>query len=254
MTALGRRMGRSFSPTQWIYLLVHALIFAAGIALYQVKGALSFSVATSLISTGVAGWVIFLWVRQSESRFSTVQALESLGIIKAFTARSISIRHEYEPRFSASRREISIMGFGLRALREDFGDEFANWATRSKVRILLLDPDAPSAHWSYAAQRDREEGNSAGSIANDVRAFLAYTREVRAAHPQTFQVRLYRCIPSINLCVVDDDLFWGPYLLGRQSRDTATLLCGKGGPLYATFVRHFEQIWSDPEMSYEAAL
>ncbi|TRO56123.1 hypothetical protein [Streptomyces sp. IB201691-2A2] len=254
MTALGRRIRFRYSPTQWVYLLVHALLFAVGVALYQIKGAFSFSIATSLISTGVAGWVIFLWVRQSESHFSTMQSLESLGIIKAFTARSIPIRHEYEPRFSASRREISIMGFGLRALREDFGDEFTSWAARSKVRILLLDPDAPGTTWSYAAQRDREEGNSDESIANDVRAFLAYTREVRAAHPQTFQVRLYRCIPSINLCIVDDDVFWGPYLLGRQSRDTVTLLCGKGGPLYVTFVRHFEQIWSDPEMSHEAAL
>ncbi|WP_329094382.1 hypothetical protein OG979_08475 [Actinomadura citrea] len=228
------------------------VVFLSGVSLLSVRNTIVFAVATSLMATGLAGWVVFFWVRQNEVSARSLQNLAKLGIVDGFMYRSVPIRDQYEPRFRAARRQISIMGFGLRALREDFGGQFANWAHSVEVRILLVDPDAPGAECSYADQRDAEEANHAGSIKNDVAAMLSFTRELRAEHPDTFQIHLYSCIPSINVCIIDDEAFWGPFLSGLQSRNTMTLLCQRGGHMYGALVDHFDQIWSSPALSRPA--
>ena len=100
-------------------------------------------------------------------------------------------------------------------------------------------------------QRDAEEGNAPGSISTDVQEFLDRTAEVRVQHPDRFQVRLYTALPSINVFRVDDELFWGPYLVRRQSRNTPTFLVSRGGGLFDRIVEHFELLWSDGELSHE---
>lgn len=244
-----RRRISALNPTQWLYLVVHALVFSVGVGLYQVRGALAFAVSTSLIATGIAGWVVFFWVRQNDYSARTMQSVQELGLTQAFTARSVSIRYEYEPRFTRSREQISIMGFGLRALREDFGDQFPRWARGTRVRILLLDPAAPASGCAYADQRDLEENNPVGNIRKDVETLLSMTTAIRREFPESFQIRLYRCIPSINICIIDDEAFWGPYLLGLQSRNTMTFLCRRGGHMYSALAAHFEQVWGNAAMS-----
>lgn len=241
---------RRLSPSSWTYLLVHALVFFSGISLLNFQGPIPFSIGTSLIATGVAGWVIFFWVRQSETSARSMQNMATMGITDVFIYRSVPIRHQYEPRFNASRRQISIMGFGLRALREDFGSQFGDWAQVSRVRILLLDPTAPSPDFAYANQRDAEERNPVGSIINDVQAMLNFTRNLRTQNPSKFEIRLYRCMPNINVCIIDDEAFWGPFLYGEQSRNTMTFLCRRGGHMYTALSDHFDQIWNSPDMSH----
>ncbi len=238
-----RKPRKKLTTTNWVYLLAYALIFAIGAALYQVRGVFTLSVGTALIATGIAGWVIFFWVRESEVRARSLQNLADFGITDAFAVRSVAIRGEYELRFKASRDQISIMGFGLRALREDFGDQFQDWARATTVRILLLDPDAPNIKHAYADQRDAEESNPAGSIRKDVHEFISRTHAIRLEYADSFQIRLYRCIPSINVCIIDDEAFWGPYVFGRQSRSTVTFLCRRGGHMYTTLATHFDQVW-----------
>jgi hypothetical protein len=246
------RVRTKLSPSSWIYLLVHTLIFFGGVSLLHFDGPIMLSVATSLMATGIAGWVIFFWVRQNETSARSLQNIANLGLTDAFAFRSVAIRAEYEPRFGASRNQISIMGFGLRALREDFGGQFPNWARATKVRILVLDPTAPVPDRSYADQRDAEEDNPIGSIRNDIQALLGFTRTLRAQYPDSFQIRLYTCMPNINVCIIDDEAFWGPYMYGQQSRNTMTLLCRRGGHMYMALADHFEQIWTSPAMSRPA--
>lgn len=243
-------MHSKLTPSSWIYLLVHALVFFVGVSLLAIDHTVAVAVATSMMATGLAGWVVFFWVRQNEVSARSLQNLAKLGIVDGFHYRSVPIRDEYETRFRKARREISIMGFGLRALREDFGPEFASWAGSAKVRILLIDPDAPGSGCSYANQRDIEEGNDTGSIRRDVEAMLRYTRQLRQQQPDSFQIRLYTCIPSINVCVIDDEAFWGPFLSKKQSRNTMTLLCRSGRHMYTALAEHFEAVWSDQELSH----
>jgi hypothetical protein len=136
------------------------LLFVSGLAIAQTGGPIRIAIGTSVSATGVCGWAIYFWIRVTDNSTQALARIRQIGIIDAFPARSVPIRPEYERRFNAARDQIDFLGFGLRALREDFGDSFSAWLNHTRIRVLLVDPEAPSSELTYADQRDREEGNS----------------------------------------------------------------------------------------------
>lgn len=251
---LGRRVARRvkrLTATNWLYLVLHVLLFGAGIALAPSDRVWLSGVGTSLLASGVAGWVLFLWVMLNENQARRMALLTKMGLVDAFDTRAATIRAQYDDRLAHVRESIDVMGFGLRQLREDYGDSFESWSKRATVRVLLIDPQVPTEAKSNADQRDLEEGNAAGSISTDVAAFLSRTESIREAADSRFQVRLYTALPSVNIFRVDDALFWGPYLVRRQSRNTPTFLVERGGILYDNMRDHFDRLWDDPSLSRE---
>jgi hypothetical protein len=123
------------------------------------------------------------------------------------------------------------------------------WLIRVPIRILLIDPEKPTPTWTYVEQRDREEGNSHGSIMNDVTNFLHFMAPLKNRFPDRLNIRLYSCMPSINICRIDDEAFWGPYLLGAQSRNTPTLLVSRYGVMFDTLADHYNLMWDDERYS-----
>ncbi len=233
---------RPLRPTHWVYLLVHVVVVLLGLVVWSQSERFGAPVGSSLVAAGTTGWVVFVYVMLSQRTSDKLALLDSFGLVGAFEARSTRIRDEYDARLSKAQKCIDLMGFGLRALREDHVDDFAAWAARAQVRILLIDPVR------HASQRDIEENNSDGAIEEDVKQFARATEQLRKANKK-FQVRLYTCLPSINVFRIDDDLFWGPYLIKKQSRNSPTFLSVKGGHLYEVLTQHFEEIWSNDRFS-----
>lgn len=240
----------NLNSRNWVYLLLHVIVFVVGVLFVREKSAVASGVGASLIAAAIAGWVLFVWVMVNQEQARRLDVLARVGLVDVFTARSTRIKERYDERLSGARQSIDIMGFGLRQLREDYRNDFEAWAGRAHVRILLIDPEAPASAMSHATQRDREEGNPTGGIAADVREFLAQTAAVRARHPDRFQVRLYSALPSIDIFRVDDEVFWGPYLMKTQSRNTPTFLVARGGGLFDRLVEHFDALWNDDEFSH----
>jgi hypothetical protein len=235
----------------WVYLLIHLVIFAVGVLLVRSRGSVASGVGAALVATALAGWILFVWVLVNQEQARRLDVLASFGLVDAFMARSAQIKSNYDVRLAGARQAIDIMGFGLRHLREDYVAEFQNWASRARVRILLMDPDVPDSAMTNASQRDLEEGNPSGSTSADVKAFLESTASLRIQYPDRFQVRLYTALPSINIFRVDDELFWGPYLVNRQSRNTPTFLIRRGGALFNPLLEHFEELWSNEVFSHD---
>jgi hypothetical protein len=163
---------------------------------------------------------------------------------RSFRIDPIPIRHKYEERVHKAHEAIDVIGYGLRALREDLGAEFGAWAQRANVRILLVDPDFPNTTSAIADLRDAEEGNPQDSIRKDVRGFIYQCAEL-IKHNKRFQVRLYQSIPAINYFRVDDEAFWGPFFVGMPSRNVPTFLIARSGFLFAPLLAHFENVWSN---------
>lgn len=240
----------SLDPTNWVYLLVHAILVALGIPAIRVDDPVWAGIGTSLIAAGITGWTVFIYIFLTRDVAERLDALSRFGLVRIFDARSVRIRAEYDTRLAQARERIDIMGFGLSALREDYIDMFSEWRQRAHVRILLLDPTYPTRESSYASQRDIEERLSAGSIAQDVRDFVECVRPIIAAPGKfPFEVRLYRALPTVNIFRVDDEAFWGPYLLKQPSRNSPTILLRRGGILFDRITGQFETLWSDPVFS-----
>lgn len=261
-----KRLVKSFSKTNWLYLVLYTAIFALGIVLvlwpasqelkiddegiryWEQSGSLVVAVGSSLVAAGLAGWVLFLWVVLSDERSARSDLVFQLGLVSAFSERASMIKGEYDERFAHANTSIDVLGFGLSHFREDYGDDFKKWGSNACVRILLIDPTMPSKRSSYANQRDVEEGNSQGTIAGDVQKFLDETSHLWADPESGFSVRLYRALPSVNICRIDDELFWGPYLVKKPSRNSPTLVVKRGGTLFDSLSTHFEELWNDPDL------
>src|SRR5436305_2439537 len=150
---------RTMTAKHWIYLIMHVVLLLLGVLFSQSAKPILAGIGSSLIAAGISGWVIFLYVFVSASIAERISLVESSGIKSVFTFRSVLIREQYEKRLAKAKEGIDLVGFGLRALREDYADDFAKWATRAEVRILIIDPEFPSPQYSLATLRDREEGN-----------------------------------------------------------------------------------------------
>lgn len=177
-------------------------------------------------------------------------------MVNVFDKRSIAIYEEYAQRVQRAKEHIDIMGFGLSALLTDYGDHFAEWATHASVRILLIDPSYPVIQYALSDQRDREEQNEVGSIRKEVREFLRRTETIRTDPNIDFQVRLTTVLPSVNIFRIDNELFWGPYLVKSSwrierllSRNLPTFIVDNRGFLFDVLVEHFDAIWTDSDKS-----
>ena len=231
---------RLLSATRVIYLVIHLVLFLLGFLLAKAEEILWQGVGYSLIAAGITGWVIFVYLLLAENTRQRIETLTDLGILKGFSRRGVAIKDEYDARLTKAKKQIDIMGFGLRALREDYVSDFQTWKNRARVRILLIDPRSPELNSTYADQRDSEEANATGTIRQDVETFL---EQIQDLLDDRFSVRLYTCLPSINVFRVDSKLFWGPYFLCAQSRNTPTFLVRKPGLLFDPISSHFEEIW-----------
>jgi hypothetical protein len=244
------KLRQRLDPTSLVYLLAHALLVAFGVFAVRSDSRVWVGIGTSLVAAGITGWTVFVYIFLSRDLAARLEVLSQFGVVRVFGARSIRIREEYDMRLSAAREAIDILGFGLRALREDYIDAFPQWRQRAHVRILLLDPAFPNPSWSFAAQRDLEERQEAGVIAQDVRNFIRSVMPIiRMTGKYPFEVRLYRALPTMNIFRIDDEVFFGPYLLNQPSRNSPTFLLRRGGILFDRVTSHFETIWSDPALS-----
>lgn len=202
----------------------------------------SAAIGISLISTGIAGSILFLYVSSTEGMKERIEAIQSSGVDEIFEYRSVSIKEQYDRRLKSAKK-IDVVGWGLGSFRQDYSHNFAAWSQRCKVRLIVIDPDAPGAE-SYADLRDTEEGNAVGQTREAVTLLLGEIANNSGIDRDNFSIRLMTSIPSINIMKIDDEIFWGPYLLETQSRNTFTITCKPSGFMYRTITDHFEKIWN----------
>src|SRR5947207_3214988 len=93
-------------------------------------------------------------------------------------------------------------------------------------------------------------GNALGTIEADVQAFIRETRHLLGGNVQhSFDIRLYKCLPTMTIFRVDDELFWGPYLVREPSRNSPIFIFRRHGLLFHHLLDHFEHIWNDTTLS-----
>lgn len=197
------------------------------------------------------------WIKlgAAEDGIAQLKSANDLGLVAAFDKRSIAIGTEYDSRILKAQEGVDIIGFCLSSFLDDHYDQFEAWAKRFPIRILLIDPDFPPNE-TFADIRDLEERNSIGTIKTGVNRFLTTTHNLWSTSSINFNVKLSTTIPSINMFRIDDEIFWGPYLVDSaykinplKSRNLPTLLVKKGGIMFPRLIEHFDAIWNDSTKS-----
>lgn len=239
------------NPTTITWASLHVVLVLVGLLIINVDSVnrvLGVEVATglgvSIMAAGVVGIFLFLYVALSETTRSRLQAFSDAGLDAAFNYRSVRIKGEYDKRLERARR-IDVVGYGLGSFLEDYSKDFARWSRQAKVRVVAINPSSPTNDVSYADDRDIEEGRDSGKTKADVERLIKSISENSDINKKNFELRLFTSIPSVNIMIIDDEIFWGPYLLAEQSRNTFTLSVKKGGFMFDALENHFSQIWEN---------
>jgi hypothetical protein len=232
------------SPTAPVYYLAHAVVIAAGVALTLLHNTVTTAIGTSLIATGAAGVVIYLYVARTDRTRDAIDMITSFGLAHIYERRAAQIRSEYAIRLDKARSNIDIIGFGLKDFRRDYMNQLSALSARTKVRIVIINPRSPACSW-----RDREEKQREGTIREEVEDFLTqFTQLYSSRETPALSLRLYTCLPLVNIFRIDDEIFWGPYLVGQASGNTMTLRVQRG-ILYDQLMEHFEDVWKNYSIS-----
>ena len=109
-----------------------------------------------------------------------------------------------------------------------------------RVRVLLLDPDAPAA-----SARAREIGEQPTGFTAGIRMAIARIGELADCPNVHLRVALYRDLPTWRMIRLDDTLFLSAF--GRWSEGHRSgmykLTAAANGVLHAGFLRHFDNVW-----------
>jgi len=243
---------RFLAPGTLLVLALNVVLMLVGwvIILLWSTNAISVAIGTSIVATGIASTVTYWNVTRNEETTNRLAILQEFGFVNAFERRGMVIQDEYNSRLLRARHNIDVIGFGLASLLADYGDDFALWKERAHVRIMLIDPDFPNAAQSFAAQRELEEGIPKASLRAEVEKFIATKGDlIGTSKHGSFEIRYYQCLPAVNICRIDNDMLWGPYLSRQLSRNSPTFVVRRGGILYEQLLDHFERIWKDDKLS-----
>ncbi|MET9610573.1 helix-turn-helix transcriptional regulator [Streptomyces sp. NPDC006512] len=130
-------------------------------------------------------------------------------------------------------RGLGLIGLNDSMLRSHLGREGAGL----RVRVLLLDPEAPAL-----ALRAAEIGESAESLAGGVRLAEARLREL--AGICDIEVYRYGMLPTWRLIRADSTMFVGAFDVGWEGHESATykVMETPHGPLFRGFRRMFDAL------------
>ena len=245
-------MSKFLNPTALIWVILHLIILCIGFLflhydrLQQFVGpALSASLGATFLGTGVVGLFLYLYIITSDTARSQVDALTNAGLTHIYPARSVRIKPEYDRRLENARKQVSVIGYGLGSLRQDFLDTDMQWKPDIRVRLLAVDPERPNGGTSYADLRDAEERRTEGQTRNDVNTLISRVAELNQHRQNPIELRLMTAIPSVNVMIIDDEALWGPYLIAEQSRNSFTCVVRRGGFVFDSLSQHFEALWEN---------
>ncbi|MFF2196718.1 helix-turn-helix domain-containing protein [Streptomyces sp. NPDC058157] len=165
-------------------------------------------------------------------------------VVRVYSAQA-SAKEEIQQQVRAAREldVLAVRGLGLVGLK---GSMLRPHLVRQdgglRVRVLLLDPEAPAL-----ALRAAEIGESAESLASGVRLAEARLREL--AEICDIEVYRYGMLPTWRLIRADSTLFVGAFDEGWEGHESATykVMQTSHGPLFRGFQRMFEAIAAGAE-------
>ena len=171
-----------------------------------------------------------------------------LGLDAVFSQRAAT--GEYAQRIELCQTEIAVLGTGLSGFVADHADVLQRKVDAGvRLRVLLPAPEVTvsvlGSQASIPAWRAAAGGLEAGLAADRDwsrgQQFFTALAERATGH---VELRYYRLLPSGAVLVIDDYVYFSPFLSGREGLKTFTL--GLSGGILSDQVRqHFEALWAD---------
>ena len=171
-----------------------------------------------------------------------------------------TMKAEYDQYMNAANREIIVLSSSsMNGFQQDYTDTLLQKA-KDGVRIRLMVPD-PDLEWMYdgknkklLAIRDIEERNTEGANDMQVKKLIdnvtSFNKALKTENSDNLiQLKGYRSLPHTMIFIIDDILYFGPYLHRTNSIKCLTFKARAPGTLYKIYKKHFDDIWNDSQFT-----
>lgn len=188
----------------------------------------------SLLSSGILGVFMNLlfYRRDRKSEFCEEWKIEQI-----YNSRALSniMADRYQ---KTAKRQIDIIAFGLgswRQANEKIIDEAIE--RKVKIRIITMHPDNP-----YLKIRDSAEGKPEGSTRTSIMQLHEFFQ--KSSKRRKVEIKYHMGLPLDFYFRIDDHIFVGPYLFGKESQQMITYEFGKDGEGFDYYKDYFDNLWN----------
>ena len=105
-----------------------------------------------------------------------------------------------------------------------------------QIRIITMDPNC-----EVLKLRDRAEGKSEGATKESIVHLQEFFQKTNKR--KKVQIKYHQQLPLDFFFRVDDHIFVGPYIYGKESQQMITYEFEKGGRGYDYYMDYFESLW-----------
>jgi hypothetical protein len=233
---------------EFLILLVGTICIIMGCFIKDTGGTILVSIGCSLAASAIVAGVNNFY-NESEN------VLKAWGVDKVYKTRAEKSK-DSDPKLTKAHDHLDIVAFGLKSFRSGHRSEILQCLMNGvNIRIITMDPDSTNAQ-----NRASEEGETIEQIAHSINDLIEWckilNRDAKKKSAKAGQIRImkYKCMTLDFYWRCDDELYFGPYLLGKDSQQTVTFRAIKGGKLFDMYTEYFEELWQNGEFMEEVPM
>jgi len=221
------------------------VLIATFIGLSKIGGIILVSIGTSIIASSI---VVYLSSKYLFKQNRIKDIIEKWGLNGIFRTRA-EMNESTNEKLKDSVNNLDIIAFGLKNFRDNQDDLIKN-KVLSGMQIRILTSDTES---QFIAQREIDEGQVAGQIKNTIIQLTHWVDNLKQVqtYQKQVQIKYYNSLPLDFYFKVDNAIFIGPYLYGRDSQQTISYEFCSNSQGYEYYANYFERLWNDGSFAKE---
>lgn len=193
------------------------------------------SISTSVVASAVVAFVMAAYLYKRNSR---IELIEKWGIASITESRGI-INSEVNELFEKNVSSLDIIAFGLKSFREAREDRVRKLLEKGMtMRIITVNPNS-----SLLAFKDIDENKLEGSTQDSIKNLNEWCNKMNNSGKGTIEIRYINTLPTEVYFRVDNNIFVGPYQIGRESQQTITMRYEGNTDGVAYYKEYFEKLW-----------
>ncbi len=226
--------------------LVELIILAAGIILIVFGESLHVNVLTGIGSSVLASALV-VFVTDALLGTESDEKLKTWGLVDLYSTRSEM--NKSCDRYLQNAKEVSIIAFGLRSLRETQRKVILQILRRGgSIRILTMKPGC-----EYLNAREKEEFRVPGSISAEIEQLIDWAKELNSkGYSGKVEIKYHEHLPLDFMFLMDNRLFTGPYEYGKSSQQSISYEYTSYGTAYKYYKEYFNGLWEDMNFGQDA--
>ena len=191
-------------------------------------------VGVSLLLSGLLGIFMNVLFYRKNSQYEVFVdwKIKSIYSSRAIANLTIDTYQEH------AKKRVDIIAFGLSSWRqanEQIIDAMLNRNVR--IRIITMDPNC-----EILPIRDRMEGKPEGYTKESILQLQEFFG--KTSKRKNVKIKYHKELPLDFYFRVDDHIFVGPYIFGKDSQQMITYEFEKGGKGFEYYSDYFESLWN----------